>query len=143
MSKILKRKRKPSSGVPAASSDLTSGSTSQHEHAGYGIEAVYEPGNPSRGTVDIVFVHGLTGDRHNTWTHKDSGTFWPEDLLAKDISDARLFTFGYDADIVKIWGQSSQNMIGAHAANLNGDLVRRRERSDPVSKLSTFCLPKD
>jgi protein SERAC1 len=48
-------------------------------------------------------VHGITGNRENTWTHENK-TFWPQDLLPVDFINARVLTFGYDADTVKLWG---------------------------------------
>ncbi|GFF56469.1 hypothetical protein IFM51744_08909 [Aspergillus udagawae] len=66
--------------------------------------------NPSNPTVDIVFVHGLTGNCEKTWTHQN-GTLWPRDLLGPDFPTARILTFGYDADVVKIWGPASSNQI--------------------------------
>ena len=40
--------------------------------------------------VDIVFIHGLGGRRHSTWTKGE--TFWPLDLLSKDYPRARIMT---------------------------------------------------
>jgi hypothetical protein len=48
----------------------------------------------------IVAVHGLGGGSCKTWTHRD-GTFWLHDLLPKDIINARIMTFGYDADVFR------------------------------------------
>ena len=64
----------------------------------------------------IVFVHGLGGGRASTWT-KD-GVFWPRDLLPNDIADARIITWGYDANIAHFWASSTSNDIDNHAANL-------------------------
>jgi protein SERAC1 len=58
-------------------------------------------------------VHGLTGNRENTWTHQNK-LLWPRDLLAHDIPDARVMTFGYDADVVKIWGRTPAGSNGLH-----------------------------
>jgi hypothetical protein len=40
--------------------------------------------------VDIVFVHGLNGKRHGTWTK--GNVLWPRDLLAQDFPKARIMT---------------------------------------------------
>jgi hypothetical protein len=40
--------------------------------------------------VDIVFVHGLRGGRESTW--KKEKVLWPQDLLPKDIKQARILT---------------------------------------------------
>ena len=80
----------------------------------------------------IVFIHGLTGDSYQTWLHERSNTYWPVHLLSKDIHRARIFKFGYDADVVNFWNPASQNRISNHAENLLGALVRYRERTDTV-----------
>ncbi|KAK2731053.1 hypothetical protein FQN57_003639, partial [Myotisia sp. PD_48] len=46
-------------------------------------------------------------------------------LLKKDISNARIFTFGYDADVASFWGGASQNRLANHASSLIGDLENR------------------
>ncbi|KAF2654337.1 hypothetical protein K491DRAFT_679804 [Lophiostoma macrostomum CBS 122681] len=56
--------------------------------------------------VDIIFLHGLHGHRKDTWTYKDpDGTecFWPQDLLPKDLPNARIYSYGYDADVIKFF----------------------------------------
>ena len=39
-----------------------------------------------------MFVHGLRGDRIDTWT-KDK-VLWPQTLLAEDVPNARIMTVG-------------------------------------------------
>ena len=51
---------------------------------------------------------------------------WPKLLLSKDIPEARISAFGYDADVVKFLGQAGQNKIGQHATNLLADLADMR-----------------
>jgi protein SERAC1 len=77
-----------------------------------------------------VFVHGLGGDRMKTWT--DDQVFWPKDLLPVDIPEARILTFGYDANIVHFWGMPSQNRIDNHADELVASLVGLRDRTKTV-----------
>src|SRR5262245_16221525 len=64
----------------------------------------------------VVFVHGLTGNRDKTWTHSN-GTFWPE-VLAADLPQARIMTFGYDADVVRFWSIASSNRLDDHGKSL-------------------------
>ena len=83
-------------------------------------------------TNSIVFVHGLTGNRENTWTHKESGVFWPEDLLSRDLEKARIVTFGYDANVVNTFDMASTSTLRDHGKSLVQDLTRWRLRSRTV-----------
>ena len=74
----------------------------------------------------------MTGNRETTWTDKESGIFWPEALLKDDVSEARILSYGYDADVVQFWSMASQNRIGNHAQNLVNVLANLRERSESV-----------
>jgi len=47
---------------------------------------------------DIIAIHGICGDPLKTWTH-ESGALWLRDFLPKDIHGARVFSFGYDAEV--------------------------------------------
>ncbi|KAL8339694.1 hypothetical protein RB601_006010 [Gaeumannomyces tritici] len=54
--------------------------------------------------ADIVFVHGLNGGSHSTWTYDgDPAKFWPKQWLALDdvFQGARIHTFGYESNISK------------------------------------------
>lgn len=42
-----------------------------------------------------MFVHGLSGDRHTTWTGGD-GAFWPQ-WLADEFDDINVYLAGYDS----------------------------------------------
>jgi hypothetical protein len=53
--------------------------------------------------IDIVFVHGLRGTSHRTWAKSGrSELFWPKAWLPdeEEIRNARISTFGYDADFL-------------------------------------------
>ncbi|KAF2177823.1 hypothetical protein K469DRAFT_696337 [Zopfia rhizophila CBS 207.26] len=89
-----------------------------------GIKVVTDP---SDAVVDIVFVHGLTGNREKTWTHRN-GTFWPRALLSEDLLRARIMTFGYDADVVRFWTLASSNRLDDHGKSLVYALLDQREQ---------------
>lgn len=80
----------------------------------------------------IVFVHGLTGNRDTTWTHKNK-FFWPQQL-ADDIKTARIMTFGYDADPVKLWGMPGGDNLRNHGKKLAFAVSDRRRycRQRPI-----------
>lgn len=54
--------------------------------------------------VDIVAIQGLTGGCESTWLHEDSGVIWLRDFLPADMPGARVFSYGYNADI---WNSKS------------------------------------
>lgn len=135
-----------SNETPWKNDTLGSSSTSQTQapaHAPtigkgqkYGIKILYDGGDTA--AIDIVFVHGLTGNAYNTWFHKDAGVHWPSQLLSKDMPDTRILSFGYDADIVNLWDPASVNTLANHAENMVGDLVRKRERTDTEARPIVF-----
>ena len=45
-----------------------------------------------------MLVHGLNGHPIKTWKRRKG--FWPKDLLPTDYPEARIWSFGYDADFV-------------------------------------------
>ena len=108
------------------------------EGQNYGVKVLYDGGVEA--SVDIVFVHGLTGNAYNTWLHKDKGTrmHWPSELLKQDLPDARILSFGYDADIVNFWNPASNSRLSNHAENMVGDLVRKRERTNSEARKILF-----
>ncbi|KAH7082904.1 hypothetical protein BKA63DRAFT_501828 [Paraphoma chrysanthemicola] len=65
-----------------------------------GLEVLRQPKESSSDlAIDIIAVHGLGGDSHNTWTDNKSGKLWLRDLLpdSEGFGNARIMTFGYDA----------------------------------------------
>tara|TARA_R110000787_G_scaffold25655_5_gene71999 strand:+ start:2889 stop:4187 length:1299 start_codon:yes stop_codon:yes gene_type:complete len=43
--------------------------------------------------IDIVFLHGLAGDRFSTWTNSE-GEFWPQ-IIADMFANCRVYTCGF------------------------------------------------
>ncbi|WP_371157027.1 ABC-three component system protein [Jannaschia sp. 2305UL9-9] len=56
--------------------------------------------NPDDAVIDVVFVHGLTGDPKSTWASANG--FWP-DWLAEDNPTAAFHTIGFPASKLKKW----------------------------------------
>lgn len=104
----------------------------------YGTRVLHDGGHDA--CVDVVFVHGLTGNAYDTWLHKETGTHWPSDLLGQDIPDIRVLSFGFDADVVRFFGRgpASNGRLTNHAESLVGTLVRERARSETQTRKIIF-----
>lgn len=88
-------------------------------------------------TVDICFVHGLTGNRESTWTAKGQDRPWPETLLPPRLNNARVLTYGYDAYVVRV-GVASSNRLLDFATGLLHDLVADRASCNASSRPLIF-----
>jgi protein SERAC1 len=87
-----------------------------------------------------VFVHGLTGNRENTWTYRNGSqkVFWPRDLLSKTLPRARIATFGYDADVVRMWRVAGSNGLLDHGNSLAYAAVALRQTIDAQTRAIIF-----
>ncbi|KAK5628877.1 hypothetical protein RRF57_004592 [Xylaria bambusicola] len=97
----------------------------------------------------IVFVHGLGGDRTETWTWKNQyrTQFWPQTLLPKDCPTARIMSFGYNADFAHFYPQSPKTVapeltIDNYSTSLLQALAGLREKSDTAALLSQTLSPR-
>lgn len=109
-----------------------------------GIPAVFPAGvkawrSPEAPTVDICFIHGLTGNRDTTWTAPGESESWPKLLLPVKLPNARLLTYGYDAYVLRK-SVASMNRLIDHAKNLLNDLTDNREVEDAVSRPLIFVV---
>ena len=71
----------------------------------------------------VVAVHGLNGHRENTWTV--DGINWLRDFLPLEIQNARILSWGYDAN-THSRSQISFEYLYNHAKNLVADLCLER-----------------
>lgn len=57
--------------------------------------------------------------------HSSSGTiFWPADFLSPDLPNARIWTYGYNTDVIGIFEAKNQNSISQHGRDLQVELER-------------------
>ncbi|PGH16457.1 hypothetical protein AJ79_01788 [Helicocarpus griseus UAMH5409] len=102
-----------------------------------GIVELYRPVGPVE--IDIVAVHGLNGDAIKTWTHEADKVCWLSDLLPTYIKNARVLTWGYNANINTLMGAStSSDRILQHAQTLTEELRSDRELEDATERPIIF-----
>ncbi|KAI9894034.1 MAG: hypothetical protein M1814_004804 [Vezdaea aestivalis] len=93
----------------------------------YGLTIVV---NPSDDSSDKQLEYVVSRRQFESLAKKDSGTYWPKDLLPKTIPGARVLSFGYDADVIKMLSMASQNRIREHAQSLIAELARIRAHTN-------------
>lgn len=61
--------------------------------------------------LDVIFVHGLTGDAYQTWSSskKDDG-FWPK-WLSDDLEHLSIYTLGYPASLFEKWAKKEMDIF--------------------------------
>ena len=69
-------------------------------------------------------IHGLNGDREKTWMLNNVN--WLRDLLPSDIPNARVISWGYDANTHSTSPISAQHLYD-HAKTLVSDLCLNRK----------------
>ncbi|KAK8035531.1 LipA and NB-ARC domain-containing protein [Apiospora rasikravindrae] len=107
-------------------------------------------GEGNEADVDIWFVHGLRGDRENTWSKgmyyvpplsfsvKSGDTCWPRHFLKDDIPNSRIFTWGYDSSVLNLTKSASHATIFGHAESLLGDISETRGTSEEEERPLIF-----
>ncbi len=81
----------------------------------------------------IVAIHGLNGHREDTWTV--NGVNWLRDLLPSNIPNARIYSWGYDANTHST-SQISSEYLYDHAKTLISDLCLERR----MTIVRVICL---
>lgn len=96
----------------------------------FGLSEVY-PRTNTPANVDIVFVHGLNGDPHKTWTSAHTRVFWPAQLLPPllEAENARVLVYGYDSEVTSFTDGVSKDKIHNHAELLVAALAANRRVS--------------
>ncbi|KAI9710443.1 MAG: hypothetical protein M1812_007411 [Candelaria pacifica] len=95
----------------------------------YGIHEVFAGEDP---IIDIVAVHGLNGHPFKSWTTRgEEGSqqrCWlsDQDLLPRALKQARILTWGYNANVTALLGATSSDRILNHAQTLVAQLEADR-----------------
>ncbi len=96
-----------------------------------GLKVVYRP--PGERRADIIFVHGLGGSSRTTWSHnRNLDFFWPLKFLPvePDINEARILTFGYNANFRPGSGRNKMSVLD-FAKDLLYDLKYAQDETAP------------
>lgn len=85
-------------------------------------------------------MHGLNGGPIKTWTTNKTEKFWLADkeMLPKNISNARILSFGYDASVTAFFGRTSSDTILQHAHTLVAELVADRQLEGAMNRPIIF-----
>ena len=87
----------------------------------------------------IVAIYGLDGHRLHSWI-AENGVCWLRDLLGLRVSEARILTYGYDANTRGQEQLSSQSLY-SHAQTLISNLALEREAAAVSgSALQWWCI---
>ena len=90
-----------------------------------GLTTVVDPGD--RRNIDLVFIHGLGGLSHITWSHDGKPeNFWPKEWLPKErgMDTARIMIWGYDAPSNPFSAGTTMNISRFATDLLNALLVK-------------------
>jgi hypothetical protein len=88
-SKTTQAASTPATGISVPTRQNKYGLMLLNEHMPSGSQEEYP--------IDIVAVHGFTGDAYSTWQHQN-GEFWLQRFLPGEFPGARIFSFGYTAE---------------------------------------------
>lgn len=61
------------------------------------LELIFAAGTP---VIDVVFVHGLTGDAKKTWSNETSDGFWPA-WLHSELEKISVYSLGHPASVLR------------------------------------------
>lgn len=79
----------------------------------------------SKTSSKIFSLTALFHKKRNNVYNPQADPFWPYTLLPADIRDARIWTYGYDADVVEgLFQANNQNSISKHGRDFAVKLER-------------------
>ncbi|BBK40235.1 hypothetical protein STVA_02550 [Allostella vacuolata] len=84
---------------------------------------------PSR--LDVLFVHGLTGDPVSTWTSEPTQEYWPT-WLCESLKGISIYALGYPASIFGKWAKKEMT-LHERAVNMLEYLAADGIGSNPIA----------
>ena len=103
--------KESSTGWCVGCADEKAGQRAGRTSVGVSEEPVFaHVGGDASALVDVVFVHGLTGDPNKTWTNEAGDEFWPGWLVA-DVEGIAVHTLGYPASLFEKWFKKEMDMF--------------------------------
>lgn len=66
-------------------------------------------GGGDNARLDVLFVHGLTGDPFETWTSGLEQEYWPK-WLCEELVGVSVYALGYPASIFGKWAKKEMNL---------------------------------
>jgi len=89
------------------------------------------------------FKRKSTASASNNKTSEEPHTkvFWPNDYLTEDIPEARIWTYGYDADVIGgLFAANNQNTVWQHGQDLKVRVEREIDNEVGQSPSSVLWL---
>jgi hypothetical protein len=82
-----------------------------------GFKSFFKP-KPSTSTADGKKGEGNSASRK---------VFWPKEYLTEDISQARIWTYGYNAEVIGVFKANNTNSVSQHGRDLAVKVERELE----------------
>lgn len=87
------------------------------------------------GICSVIAVTGLSAHAFGSWAHTPRN-MWLRDYLPRDVSNARVLTYGYPS---QLHGSLSRSIFSDHSMNFIHRLLNMRE-SAKVSTITSFQI---
>jgi protein SERAC1 len=81
--------------------------------------------------LDVLFIHGLTGDPFDTWTAGAANEYWPQ-WLYDDLQGVSVYALGYPASMFAKWAKKEMN-LHERANNLLEHLAANSIGARPIA----------
>ena len=83
-------------------------------------------------------MHGIAEDSNGAWTNQGTGVNWLRDLLHREIPDARVLTYGYDATTRFFFGKEAALEFPMNADSFVAELHTQRRRGGMMERPIIF-----